>query len=472
MGADGIGAVQTLFVALALFEHELLLFASFWLFVGILDELAIDLCWLVLRLRGKCRDRCLTAEEEELPLRGNMAVLVPAWQEHNVIADMIRHALAVWPQPGLRLYVGCYCNDPETRLAAERGAGGDARVRLIVHERPGPTTKADCLNRLYRALEEDEELGGISCEGVILHDAEDMVHPAELTVIDKALQQADFVQLPVRPEIQKASQWIGGHYCDEFAEDHAKAMVVRDALKAALPAAGVGCGFSRSVLARLAEDRRNRGETGPFAADSLTEDYELGLLASRWGAGGRFLRLRDRKGDLVATRAFFPATLSASVRQKTRWIHGIALQGWDRLGWSLRPIDLWMALRDRRGPLTAFVLATCYGLLVLEGVLSLAGLFGGVGLVAPKPVLQMMLRICLAGLIWRVCWRFAFTALEYGLPDGIRAVFRLPVANIIAIMAGRRALFSYMRTLRGAQPLWDKTHHDLHPATFTPSGRA
>jgi adsorption protein B len=34
---------------------------------------------------------------------------------------------------------------------------------------------------------------------VVLHDAEDMVHPRELALIGDALNDVDFVQLPVRP---------------------------------------------------------------------------------------------------------------------------------------------------------------------------------------------------------------------------------------------------------------------------------
>ena len=92
-----------------------------------------------------------------------------------------------------------------------------------------------------------------------MHDAEDMVHPAALAVMDRALAEVDFVQLPVRPEPQPASRWIAGHYSDEFTEAHAKALVVRDALGAAIPAAGVGCGFSREALASLARLRMASG---------------------------------------------------------------------------------------------------------------------------------------------------------------------------------------------------------------------
>jgi adsorption protein B len=78
----------------------------------------------------------------------------------------------------------------------------------------------------------------------VLHDAEDMVDPAALGLLDRALDEADFVQLPVLPEPQRSSRLVGSHYCEEFAEAHGKLMVVRGALSAGLPAAGVGCAFS------------------------------------------------------------------------------------------------------------------------------------------------------------------------------------------------------------------------------------
>ena len=70
-------------------------------------------------------------------------------------------------------------------------------------------------------------------------------------------------------------------------------------------------------------------------------------------------------------------------------------------------------------------------------------------------------------LVWRSLLRATLTAREYGLAEGVWAILRIPVANYIAIMAGRDALASYIRTLRGGQVTWDKTRHDAHPASAT-----
>ena len=460
----------TLVEWVALGGYELLLFASVFFLLGAVDDLLVDLAWVWLKLTRRVRAiRVNRARLRDTPLTGPAVVMIPAWQEDAVIGTTVAHALAAWSQKSLTIYVGCYRNDPATAQAAMRGAGNDPRVRLVIHDRDGPSSKADCLNRLYAALCEDERRSGRTTRMVILHDAEDMVDPAALALMDEAMDGVDFVQIPVLPEPQPGGRWIAGHYCDEFAEAHGKSMVVRDALGAALPAAGVGCAFSRTALARLAA--ANGNGAAPFASECLTEDYELGIRVSEMGGRARFLRVRGEDGRLVATRACFPRTLIAAVRQKTRWMHGICFQGWDRLGWRLSPAENWMRLRDRRSPLTALVLAVAYLLLILAMLLWLMSL---AGMAEPPPVspgLQLLLSVNMLTLFWRAFWRVAFTMREYGLMEGCLALPRMVVSNVIAIMAGRRALMAYCRALRGIAPAWDKTEHRAHPALH-PAGQA
>lgn len=458
------------FAAVEAARLELLLFAAFWFVIGAIDELVMDLCWCALLLSGKARSRRL-AEPTEPVLTGPIALFVPAWREERVIGAMLRYTLAAWPHADLRIYAGCYVNDPATRAAIEAGAGGDPRVRLVVNETPGPTTKGECLNRIYRAMQEDEAravgAGGQRFRAVLLHDAEDMVHPDALTLIDRALDTADFVQIPVRPEMQDASPWIGSHYADEFTEGHAREMVVRDRLGAGLPAAGVGCAFARHALEQVAE-RRGQGRTGgPFDPHAMTEDYELGMLIGRrgelpGGKGGKFLRVRAADGSLVATRAYFPGRLDAAVRQKARWVHGIAFDGWDQLGWSLRPVELWMRLRDRRGPLVAVVLAAAYLLVAATALLWLADAMGWYPAGKLPVLVYWVLIVTTLAFAWRALLRMVLVGREYGWGEGLAAMLRIPVANVIAIMATWRAVRRYAATLRGNPARWDKTEHDRH----------
>lgn len=463
-------ALLDVITGLQAFEHELLLFVAFWFVVGALDEFAIDACWIALRLTGKGHDGRIGQSQASAALSGRAAILIAAWREAEVIGHTVRHALSAWPQQSFTLYVGCYPNDPGTIAEVVAAAAGDPRLRLVINCRPGPTTKADCLNGVYSALCDDEGRNCWRFRSVVLHDAEDMVHPAELAVIDGALDRADFVQLPVCPELMHASPWVSAHYADEFAESHGKAMVVRDALGAAIPAAGVGCGFSREIIARIAR-RRDRSD-GPFAAECLTEDYELGLLIRREGGASKFLRVRDATGSLVATRAYFPARLADSVRQKSRWVHGIAFQGWERLGWTSGLADTWMALRDRRGPLTAIVLACGYTVLAIDVALWLgrcSRLIGPIPHMAFSPLLQALLGICFASFLWRSASRFFFTAREYGVIEGLGAIPRVLIANVIAICAGAKAFRGYTRTLRGEAVRWEKTSHEGHPTVYEPA---
>nr|WP_086736784.1 glycosyl transferase family protein [Erythrobacter colymbi] len=461
-----------LWQGLALLQHELLLFAGVFFLIGALDDLAVDAAWLWLRATGRAKTaRVNRVSLRQRQLSGPAAVLIPAWREDAVIGQTIRHLLDTWQQADLRLYIGCYRNDPDTLGAAIAAARGDTRLRLVIHGHEGPTTKADCLNRLYAALAMDEARSGRRYAMLVFHDAEDMVDAGALGLLDEAVEAgADFVQLPVEPLVPRQRAWlerqIGSHYCEEFAEAHGKALVVRDALGAGLPGAGVGCAASRRALDWLvARHIEEGGAAGlPFASDSLTEDYELGLAIAAAGGRCRFVRARGEDGRLIATRAFFPHRFENVVRQKARWVLGIALQGWDRVGWDGGLRETWMRARDRRGPMTALVLLVGYALVFLTAIM---GLLVVAGVAQPPPLTPLLAAVLIANgvaFVWRIAMRFVFTAREYGSVEGLFAVLRLPLANIIAIIAGRRAVTAYIGTLGGRKAVWDKTDHDAHPA--------
>lgn len=123
-----------------------------------------------------------------------------------------------------------------------------------------------------------------------------------------------------------------------------------------------------------------------------------------------------------------------------------------------------MTLRDRRGPLAALLLLVGYTLIVMGTATQLAMQTGLVPQVDLYEGLSVLLLLTLAGLAWRVLLRAIFTAREFGPTEGLRAVPRVLMSNIISIMSGRRALAAYIGTLRGAPVVWDKTEHSRHPA--------
>lgn len=389
-----------------------------------------------------------------------IAVFIPAWDEARVIGPMLRSALARFDYPDYALYVGVYPNDPATIAEVAKVAESDGRVRLVIGPRPGPTTKADCLNALWRALLRDEAAEGRQVAAVALHDAEDLVHPLELRVFADRLRRHGAVQLPVLPLRHPASRFVSGHYLDEFAEAHGKQLLVRHALGAGLPLAGVGCAIRRDLLGRIAEARAG----DPFDATSLTEDYELGLTLRAYGGDCVLARVPESPGGRpVAVRAYFPATLDAAVRQKARWMTGIALAGWDRIGWGrARDIgDHWMRVRDRRATLAMPVLLAAYCALVFWGV-GLAGhMLAGTSAPDPAPAVQALLLANMVLLGWRMAVRAVFVGRAYGWRDALLSVPRVLVANAIALLAARRAAMLYARLLAGAPPRWDKTEHQF-----------
>ena len=319
-----------IFLLLDLCQTELLLFASLCFLAGSLDDLLFDAMWIVHRLRRMLfvysrykRATVETLGDHRADCR--MAIFVPAWKEAAVIAPMLTRCLSQWTYGDYRIYVGCYPNDRATIAAVADAAAGTDKVRIVICRQPGPTTKADCLNHLWDVLCQDEMEERTPFSMLVLHDAEDLVHPQELRVIRHLARRAALIQLPVIPRRAVRSRWVAGHYCDEFAELHGKQMVLREALGASIPSAGVGCAFACDALHQLAARRQGR----PFDAESMTEDYELGLNLTGGGSRGMFVRLRDRHGQLIATQEFFPDNLEDAIRQKSRWMVGIALSGWD-----------------------------------------------------------------------------------------------------------------------------------------------
>ena len=442
---------------LSRFAAELALFAGAGFLLFAVNDLLVDLIYFSRRLwRGVTiysrHQRAYASYYVFNKDPGLIAILIPAWDEAAVIGPMLKATLQRLDYDRFRIFVGYYRNDPAT--AAAIASVKDKRIEAVEVNADGPTTKADCLNHLYDALIAYELANDCEAKAVVLHDAEDVVHQYELRIFDGLIDRAAVIQLPVLPLIDPHSRWIGGHYCDEFAEAHIKELVVREAVGAAVPLAGVGCAIERRALSRLAAMQDGR----PFAGASMTEDYELGLKLGMLGLKTMFVRIPAQPGDrgVVASRGHFPATLGAAVRQKARWLGGIALSGWDRLGWSGGVGERWMRMRDRRGPLAALLLVSAYASAFLWSQLWLARKLGAPIRAEMDPRLVVLLTINGWLLGWRVLMRAWFTASAYGWWQGVLSVPRLIVGNVIAMLAAGRALSLH---LGGGAKRWEKTRH-------------
>src|SRR5438270_276191 len=427
--------------ALSRFAAELALFAGVGFLLFAANDLLVDLIYFARRVWRRLtvynrHGRSYASHYVFNKSPGFIAILVPAWDEASVIAAMLKATLKRLDYDNYRIFVGHYRNDPAT--AAAVASVSDARVEPVEVAADGPTTKADCLNHLYDALIEYELAHSCEARAVVLHDAEDVVHAYELRIFDGLIGRAAAVQLPVLPLVDPDSRWIAGHYCDEFAEAHVKELVVREAVGAAIPLAGVGCAIERRALGRLAALQDGK----PFAGNSMTEDYEVGLRIGALGLKTMFVRIPAGPGErgVVASRGHFPSTLGSAVRQKARWLGGIALAGWDRLGWSGGIGERWMRMRDRRGPLAALLLLAAYGAALLWSQIWLAEALGAPIHTRLDPWLVTLLTVNGWLLAWRVLMRAAFTTAAYGFTEGLLSVPRLIVGNIIAMLAAARAV--------------------------------
>lgn len=446
---------------LARIAAELALFAGVGFLLFAINDLIVDLIyfaraiWRALVIYTRY-PRAFASDLREKSPAGFIAMFVPAWDESPVIASMLRATINRLDYRDYRIFVGYYRNDPAT--AAAIASVGDERIEAVQVDCDGPTTKADCLNYLYDALVAYEVETGRSAAAVALHDAEDVVHPLEFRIFDRLIERAAVIQLPVLPLPDPRSRWISGHYCDEFAEAHIKELVVREAVGAAIPLAGVGCAIGRKALSQLAAMQEGK----PFAGSSMTEDYEIGLRIGALGLKTMFVRLPACPGErgVVSSRGHFPASLGSAVRQKARWLGGVALAGWDRLGWSGGIGERWMRMRDRRGPVAALLLIAAYGAALLWSQIWLAEALGAPIRARPDPLLLTLLTINAWLLAWRILMRICFTTSAYGVREGLISIPRLVIGNIIAILAAVRALAIH---IGGGARRWDKTRH-IFPA--------
>lgn len=458
--------MDVLAIYLAFFKQILPLVALL-IFIFNIDELVIDAIYLRHRLE-KWRKKDLpfprTARDLVWPeAAGWIAIFVPALREEAVIGAMLRHALRTLDYPCYRILVGTYPDDPATQAAVRAVAATDDRVICVVGPEPSTgSSKAANLNVLHDAMLALERDGHPPFKAVVLHDAEDMVHPLELYVFNWFIPRMALVQLPVVPLPHKGLRLWAHTYLDEFAESHTRDMVVRNRLGASLPSAGVGCGLSREALAAAAQENGGR----PFRHQAKTEDYELGISLGLRGLPAAMVRIPAGPDDphCVCTRGYFPQQFDAAVRQRTRWILGITLNAWRRFGWPGRLADRYMLLRDRKVLLCSFLNTLTLAVLVQLGLLWLHGqITGWQGyhlVVEPGSLTAHLLALNLVLLVWRAAVRGTVTGWQYGLKEGLLAIPRAFCAIILQVAAAARAIRCDIREARSGRPTpWDKTAH-------------
>jgi len=318
-----------------------------WILLSGVDDLVILGSWLFARWKGEMPKMPTVTQLASVDHK-RVAIFVPCWKEADVIAGMLRHNLVVIGYDRFEFFVGAYPNDEGTVRAVEEVAVRDPRVHLALVPHDGPTCKADCLNWVYQRMLLYEEETGERFDLVMMHDAEDIMHPDELRVVNWFARQYGFIQTPVLPMATPAREWVHGLYIDDFTEFHTKDLPARWWLGGFVPSCGVGTAMRRDALEVLAASSSNR----IFEPGSLTEDYELGYRMRSLGVNQLFVPVeRPISPEIspLATREFFPTTFYTALRQRTRWVTGITLQGMERHGVGRTFLEAWWFTRDRKG---------------------------------------------------------------------------------------------------------------------------
>jgi bacteriophage N4 adsorption protein B len=419
-------------------------------------------------------------QREEQPI----AIMVPAWHEYDVVAAMIEDLVRVMDYRNYVVFIGTYQNDPETIAEVERMRRRYKQLRRVEVPHDGPTCKADCLNWVIAAIFKYEREANIEFAGVVLHDSEDVLHPVELKFFNYLLPRKDMIQLPVASLERNWFELVAGTYMDEFAEWHAKDLVVRESLVGSVPSAGVGTCFSRRALLGLIAETDNQ----PFNTESLTEDYDVGARLGKMGMQSIFARFPvqfatrrkawfgfGKERDITVTmplcvREFFPDTFRTAYRQRARWTLGIGLQGWKQTGWTGTLANRYLLARDRKGVVTAFVGILAYVLVAQFLLFAFADMLGWMPRLIASPFsdsawLRALLWLNGGALLMRTVQRVYFVTRLYGWEHGVLSIPRMVVGNFINFMAVSRAWKMFItHVVTGKRLAWDKTMHDFPSA--------
>jgi bacteriophage N4 adsorption protein B len=421
---------------------------AFYLTLSGLDDLFIDLAWLVTTCLKKAVVKAPTEEELAAPER-RIAIFVPLWHEHQVIAAMLTHNIGAIRYRKYDFFIGAYPNDERTLDAVREMEARFSNVHLAVCPHDGPTSKADCLNWIYRHLLLHEERTRQHFGLVLTHDAEDMIHPESLRWMNHFANRHHFIQIPVLALHTSPFDWTHGVYCDEFAEFQTRDLAVRNRLGGFIPSAGVGTGYLRPALEALAARSAHI-----FEPECLTEDYENGRRLHELGFSQIYVPpLRSPEG-FVATREYFPRNFKSALRQRTRWVMGIALQGWERHGWSGGWKQMYWLWRDRRGLIGS-------PLSLLTNLLTIYGLTTHVWTrVHPGNITAGLCWVTFGLQLVRMASRTSCVASVYGWRFAALTPLRTVYANALNSAATSWAIYRYTRSrIRGEQLGWMKTSH-------------
>jgi len=162
----------------------------------------------------------------------------------------------------------------------------------------------------------------------------------------------------------------------------------------------------------------------------------------------------------MATREYFPPRLRAAIRQRSRWVAGIVLQGWERHGWCGPWPQVNWFWRDRKG-LIGNLLSPIVTALFVYGA---AGYSRSVPWHSPRGLPSWVMQCSYATLaIWaiQILVRMFCCARVYGCWYAAGVPLRMLWGNLVNWAATLGALRQFRKARRERRKLaWLKTDHD------------
>jgi adsorption protein B len=455
------------------------LIAIIYLLSGIDDFIFDAIFWIW----GRKKKNMLKIEDILDKEEKQIAIIVAAWKEKDVIDKMVINAIRMIDYKNYDIFVGIYPNDEDTKKSIlsldERYYN---KVHIIVNDLEGPTNKGQNLNMIFKGIKNYETETGKKFEILVMQDSEDIIHPLSLKLFNYLIPPKAMVQIPVFPIESEMNfknffkYMTSSTYADEFAENHTKDIIVRKQIKGIIPSAGVGTAFKREALEEIA--KQNNGTI--FNYNNVTEDYEVAIrfqeakLETDYFAEG-ILRM-DNKGnkkiEYIATREFFPNSLRAAVKQKSRWVYGITFQtpSQHKLKGKTFP-QIYSLLRDRKSRYVNMINLPAYALFIYaiyDFVYSL--ITGQSSMMATKifPLFSPMWYVVAtdtALAVLRMFNRFVAVKEIYGLKNALASTFvpplmplRLIWGNVINFLstldAWKTFIFGNKKMVK-----WNKTVH-------------
>jgi len=365
-----------------------------------------------------------TMADADLPL---YTVLVPAYQEQDVIAGMVRCLEGLdYPKDRLEALILVERRDAATKRAIRDAHPADF-IRVVEIPPGQPQTKPRSCNA-----------GLLLAKGelIVVYDAEDRPEPDQLRLAAAQFMHSDPTLACLQAKLMVSNHrqsFITRQFALEYCLRYELTLPGLDKLGLPIPLGGTSNHFRTSALR----------EVGGWDAWNVTEDADLGMRCSALG-------YRVEVVDSI-TRGEMPHRIKPWIRQRTRWLKGFMLTA---LVHTRNPARTWRNF-GRSGTLTLLAFMAGTPLLYLAQPIAL-GLWASHyhGLVAGHLHIALILAI-LQGLTLLVWTSLAVRAAWCHRMTGTVFAPLLPIYWAMHWVATWRGLHQ----LIVAPFLWEKTPH-------------